>query len=312
MQNRSQTKTFTVPLGVEAHSIAEQFRRKHRHGKAKQVYINTLAVSAVKFYLRCMGWDTNWEASFSYNPVMQSLMDVADLQVVGLGKLECFPVLPAQTVYIPSVACSERIGYVAVQLSESLKVATLLGFVTTAAVEGEILLNELRSLEDLLMHLHQIKQVESVKEPVKLNKWFENLFETSWQSLEVIFAAMDQRKLAYRSMPSFGKASIARAKLIDMGLQLGSQSVALLVALAPYYDHKIEISVQLHPVEGETYLPPLLKMTLLSESGEIFQEVQSRSHDNYIQLKRFRGYSGESFKIQVALGNVIIIENFVI
>lgn len=149
-------------------------------------------------------------------------------------------------------------------------------------------------------------------ERVNLSQWYLDLFETGWQSLEAIFSGMDQRKLAYRNVSSFGKAGVARAKLIDLGLQLGSQSVALLVAIAPYPNKKIELFVQLHPVEGEAYLPPNLRINLLSESGEILQEVKSRNRDKYIQLKRFRGDSGESFNIQVALGNATIEENFVI
>ena len=93
-------------------------------------------------------------------------------------------------------------------------------------------------------------------ERVNLSQWYLDLFETGWQSLEAIFSGIDQRKFACRNVSSFGKAGIARAKLIDLGLQLGSQSVALLVAIAPYPDKKIEIFVQLHPAEGEAYLPP--------------------------------------------------------
>ncbi|WP_414582277.1 DUF1822 family protein [Scytonema sp. PCC 10023] len=81
--------TFTVTLTLSAHSKAKQFARHQSNPqKAKQVYNNTLAVSAVNFYLQCLGFETDLEKSDSWNPAMQSLMDVADLEVKALGKLE--------------------------------------------------------------------------------------------------------------------------------------------------------------------------------------------------------------------------------
>lgn len=149
---------FTVPLGVEAHLLAERFRRHQSNPqKGKQVYVNTLAVYAVNFYLRCMGIETNWEASDSYDPMMQSFMDVADLEVPHLGRLECRPVLPGtQVIEIPPEVCCDRIAYVVVQMTESLKEATLLGFTETAATET-LGLEQLRSLAEFPPYLHQLR-----------------------------------------------------------------------------------------------------------------------------------------------------------
>lgn len=321
MRNLSESLTFTVPLSSSAHHLAEQFRRQQSsQKKGKQVYLNTLAVSAVNFYLRCMGVETDWEGSQSRNPVMLSILDVADVEIPNLGKLECRPVLPQdKVVHIPSEVWSDRIGYVAVQLDQSLRVATLLGFSETAG-SGSLPISQLRSLEDLLEHLRQIEQPESVKTLVNLSQWFENLFETGWQSLEALLGT-DQKNLAFsfRSASELSERQVKRAKLINLGLQLGSQSVALLVALAkpaegiaPEAEQKVGILVQVHPVGGETNLPPNLRLALLSQAGDILQDVQSRSQDNYIQLKRFRGNPGECFNIQVAFGDTYITETFAI
>lgn len=312
MRNLSESLTFTVPLSSSAHHLAEQFRRQQSNPeKAKQVYLNTLAVSAVNFYLRCMGVETDWEGSQSRNPVMLSILDVADVEIPNLGKLECRPVLPQdKVVHIPSEVWSDRIGYVAVQLDQSLRVATLLGFSQTAG-NGELPISQLRSLEDLLEHLRQIKQPEPAKTGVNLSQWFENVFEAGWQSLEALLGT-NQENLAFsfRSASGLSERQVKRAKLINLGLQLESQSVALLVAIAPEAERKVGILVQVHPVGGETYLPPNLTLSLLSETGDILQDVQSRSQDNYIQLKRFRGTPGESFNIQIAFGDATMTETF--
>lgn len=105
---------------------------------------------------------------------------------------------------------------------------------------------------------------------------------------------------------------MARAKIIDLVLQLGNQTVVLLIAIAPFVEKKVEILVQLHPMSEKTYLPSNLRLILQVESGEIIQEVVSRSNHNFIQLKRFRGNSGEGFNIQVSDGNLTIKETFVI
>jgi hypothetical protein len=272
-----------------------------------------------------MGVETDWEGSQSRNPVMLSILDVADVEIPQLGKLECRPVLPQdKVVHIPPEVWLDRIGYVAVQLDESLKQATLLGFSKTAG-SGELAISQLRSLEDLLEHLRQIEQPEQALTRVNLSQWFENVFEAGWQSLEALLGT-NQENLAFsfRSASGLSERQVKRAKLINLGLQLGSQSVALLVALAlakrdevqpaegiaPEADQKVSILVQIHPVGGETYLPPNLKLALLSEAGDILQDVQSRSQDNYIQLKGFRGNPGESFNIQVAFGDASITETF--
>ena len=308
----SENLNFTVPLGSESHRLAQQFcsQQKERN-KAKQIYLNTLAVSAVEFYLRCMGWRTNWPASLSWNPLWQTLMDVADLEIPNLGKLECRPVLPdALLIHIPPEVSSERIGYVAVGLDSSLQTATLLGFIKTVPETGELPVTQMLSLEDLLLHLHQIRQPEPIEKRVLLSQWFDNLFKAGWKSLEELLAT-EQQSLAFRLRSnSHLSDSVKGAKLIDLGLQLGSQFLALLVAIAPSTDQKVAILVQVHPTGRENYLPPNIRVILVSESGVVLQSVQSRAQDNYIQLKRFRGNAGECFNIQVAYGDASVTEAF--
>ena len=156
-----QTKTpptFTVPLGRRAHKLAEQFFVQHTKQKARQVYLNTLAVHAVEFYLKCMSIETDWETSDSYEPVMQTLLDTADLEVKDCGKLECRPLLAGAEVFqVPMEVWSDRIGYVAVEISDSMNTATLLGFVESVS-EQEVPISQLRSLKELRMHLYQLRE----------------------------------------------------------------------------------------------------------------------------------------------------------
>jgi hypothetical protein len=310
MRNLSESLTFTVPLSSSAHHLAEQFcRQQSNQKKAKQVYLNTLAVSAVNFYLRCMGIETNWEGSQSRNPVMLSILDVADIEILNLGKLECRPVLPQdQIIHIPSEVWSDRIGYVAVQLDQSLKQATLLGFSQTAG-DGELPISELRSLEDLLEHLRQIRQTKQVLMGVNLSQWFENIFESGWQQIETLLGTQPTNlALSLRSTP---EAGVLRGKLIDLGIQHQGQAVVLVVALTPLHEQEMDISVEVHPKSDQTYLPPNLRLMVLDNLGEAVMEAIARSANNFIQLQ-FSGDPGERFSAKVALGDVSVSENFVI
>ncbi len=307
--------TFTVSLSLSAHRAAEKFSRQQSNPrKAKQVYLNTLAVYAVNFHLECLGFETDLENSDSWNPAMQTLLDAADLEVKNLGKLECRAVLPdAEAIDVPPEVWEERIGCVAVQLGESLREAKLLGFVKTAT--GQVPLNQLASLEELPEYLRSLSARSQPKPTdgaiAKLKQWFEGIFETDWQPVELVVAA------SFRSpiRPASGnieasKGSISRAKVIDLGMQLAGTAVALVVRLTPTATEEVDVRLRLYP-DRENYLPKDLKLIVVDESGTVCMEAQARRADNWIQLQ-FGAAPGEQFSAIVALGDVSIRENFVV
>jgi Protein of unknown function (DUF1822) len=308
------TLTFTVPLSSETHSLAQECcKRLSVRDRAKQVYLNTLAVYAVDFYLRCLGLQTDVEQSDSRNPICLQFMDVADLLVKELGKIECRPVLPeAGVCKIPPEVREGRIGYVAVKLDRSLKQATILGFTPTAV--AEVSLEQLRSLAEFPEYLNQIRQVVSTqKTAINLRNWFENAFEEGWQAVETILGTKQNLALVREATRIHSQVSVKRAKMLDLGIELGEKSVVMAIAIFQNGDETIEVLVQVHPSRSQTYLPPNLRLTMLSETNEILQpEVRSRSQDNYIQLKRFNGQTGDRFRIQIALDEINIIEDFVL
>jgi hypothetical protein len=309
--NLDQSSMFIAPLGAPVHRLAQRFYNQHANPHiAKRVYLNTLAVSAVQFYLECMGIESDRETSHSYDAVMQALLDTADLNLPDLGRLECRPVLSeAQTIQIPAEVWSDRIGYVAVQLEPSLKNAKLLGFIPSSG-DGAVSIQKLRSLDQLLEHLRQLK---SANQPATLNHWLQGVFETGWRSLDDLIGAEQPLAFSFRTDAIVSESTVRRAKLLDLVLQLDARPVVLLVAVTPEAAQQLGISVQVHPVVGEQYLPVGLTLRLTTEVGELLQEVRSRQQDNFIRLKRFRGRPGERFDIQIALGEkVSITESFVI
>jgi hypothetical protein len=151
------TLMFTVYLAREAHQLAEQFSQEQAEfEKAEQIYLNSLAVYAVNFYLQCLGFKTDFSANKSRDLTRHNWLNVADLVVKDKGKLECRYVLPGSDfIEVPQEALSDRIGYVAVEINNSMKEATLLGF--TKQVTNQLFpLSQLRRLDDLPAYLNQI------------------------------------------------------------------------------------------------------------------------------------------------------------
>ena len=89
-QARENDRYLPLPITQAANRIAWQFSQQQPTSqKAEQVRLNTLAVCAVRDYLEMMGVPVNWNECDSWNPFMRACVDAADLEVLGLGRLEC-------------------------------------------------------------------------------------------------------------------------------------------------------------------------------------------------------------------------------
>lgn len=144
---------------------------------------------------------------------------------------------------------------------------------------------------------------------VNLRQWLNNRFETGWQAIESVFG--DRAQLAFSARTLADSSVVQRAKLIDLGMQLDTRSLVLLVVLIPEANNAINIQVQLHPSLAEQSLPAQVKLALLDESGESLQTVQARQHDDYVQLS-FYAEMGEIFRLQVSLNELQVTESFTV
>ncbi|HIK04962.1 MAG TPA: DUF1822 family protein [Trichormus sp. M33_DOE_039] len=296
MNSITEQLTFSVTLSTKAHAIAQEYSQGIANPeKRQQIYLNTLAVYAVDYYLQCMGFETDWLSSDSRDRLTIQLMNVADLEVKNLGKLECRPVLQkAEICEIPPEVWEDRIGYVAVQFNAELKEATILGFTTQA--QAEIPLNQLQTLEDFLLYLSELEitkfpQHQESSNLVKIGQWLDGFVDASWQTIEHILNSQ-QLGLSFKSA-----VSITRGQKIDLGMQLEQISLALVVKIAAASEGEVDILTQVYPV-GNHVLPQGVKLNIHDESGENVLEVISREEDNWIQLE-FSAELGEKFQIIV-------------
>ncbi len=334
--NSTKINGFIVPLGREAHRLAEQFAAQQATPQqGKRVYLNTLAVYAVHRYLKYLQIESNLEQSDSWHLVGQ-VIDVADLVLPGIGKLECRPLLPGETAFDLSLDVQENlIGYVAVQFSDILTDVEILGFLPATAVAldkppEQIQISRLQSLETLIDHIYDATEVladvplqevfvRHKETLVNLSQWFQNFCEPGWQMIDELLSP-NQMRLAFNKprssssreiYPEKNKAVVGRAKSIDLGMELVGHGVTLVVVLTPETNEQTGVHLRVFPSGNQTYLPVNIQLAVLDDSGKRVLEATSRTLDNWIQLQ-FTGEIGEEFSVRVGLGNACITENFVI
>ncbi|MBD1846712.1 DUF1822 family protein [Cyanobacteria bacterium FACHB-63] len=103
-------------------------------------------------------------------------------------------------------------------------------------------------------------------------------------------------------------------------LELGEQTLWLLVRSEKEGDcldsvrsvNRVSVRVQLGSAEPTAILPTGIRLSLLSNSGDVVQSVTARDQDNGIQLRRFRCSIGTRFKLQVSLDSADLTERFIV
>jgi hypothetical protein len=294
MKSITDQLTFSVTLTSKARTIAEEYSKGISNPlKKQQIYLNTLAVYAVDYYLQCMGFATDLEGSDSRDRLTIKLMNIADLNIKKIGKLECCPVLTnTEICEIPPEVWSDRVGYIAVQFNSDFQEATILGFTPQAA--AEIPLHQLKSLDDFLLYLSELEianssQVDKSPTMVKIGQWLDGFVDAGWQTIEHLLNPQ-QLGLAFKSA-----VTMTRGQKIDLGMNIEQISVALVVKISEPKAGEIDILTQVYPI-GNNVLAEGVDLSIKDESGEDVLSVTSRNEDNWIQLE-FSAEVGEKFQI---------------
>ena len=349
----AELNTVTVSLALAAHSQAQRFRQQHSQpAKAKQVYLNTLAVYAVKTYLERTGFEVDLAAGQSWDVAQQTLLDVADLSVHGHGVVECRPVLPQQTVMqVPPEVWSapptdaqalqevQRQGYVAVLLDASLKSATLLGFMEQVD-QSEVALTDLSPLDDLMPHLlkssvsvpqgaaSQVEIEPSIQDdggPTRLKQWLIDLqdtVETGWRQVEqwLVLPDASEAQLAWgfrsdspSTEASDGQPVMIRSKSVTLGSSSNPVDVALTVGIVGYSERTSQ------DTEIWVQVTPTLPTSVLPPHLVLMvldntgeAVMQAQSRSTEAMQLRFGVDPGELFSLQLTLDDVSMTESFVL
>ena len=146
-----------------------------------------------------------------------------------------------------------------------------------------------------------------------LTAWVQQNFEESlqqgWQTIESLLVP---QSLSYGFVRNQSATDvITLAKLINLKVQLETQSIVLLIALTPNPDHTVSLLVQAHPDSRMSSLPARLSLSL-QDGDTVLQSSISRTQDEFIQLRPFTCTADTQFGIGLELDEVSIIEHFTI
>jgi hypothetical protein len=183
--------TLTIPLTAENRRQAERFAQIQVTPEASErIFRHTLAILATAHYLKMMDIDTDLMASYSWNPAIQMVADIADLYLPDLRhRIECRPVRPGDPqCYFPEEVWDNRLGFVVVQIDAAATTAELLGFVPEISVE-QLPLSYLRPLENLVdvIDIAEAKSTAAMAPAMasiqQLRDWLQGAGSELWQSL---------------------------------------------------------------------------------------------------------------------------------
>jgi Protein of unknown function (DUF1822) len=324
---------------AQAKALSESARLACPIAEAQQwqSYLNALAL---------LGFE-QWLRGRLLAPVIvrspQPLESVSYLEVSGFtfGLITVEHVLD-ETVRIPQAAVDQLAlmahFYVLQEVSEEQALVTIRGFcrydelinyrdcydcqiedgcylLPLAFLDAECnhLLFYCRSLQPAVLALPRVtapiadRVVGDLTPPItQLTQWLQGNFAQNWQMIEQLISPDANLSFATRSL----EAGASGGKLINLGVQLGPQAVVLLVTVTAKTGGKLGVLVQLHPTGAAQYLMPELTLSLRSAAGKTLQAVTSRSQDNYIQLKPFKGSPGTRFSVALQLDHETVEENF--
>lgn len=315
--NQTKIIPINVSLDRQAHERARYLAAQQKTvSQGKQVYLNTLAVCAVSYYLKWL----QIESDRSLDLPLTS--NSADLLIPDCGRLECRRVLPQENyLTIPAQATEERIGYVAVQFAENLDRVQLIGFLPPVAPTSESLqvpLTKLQSLELLLQKISQPIAQRTKSTSVNLGQWWSKIFDPGWVDSETLFSsdvvtnpAWQVRTEELKTIDTSNLLQVRRGKLIDLGVQLGNNVFALVITCTSLTNTEVEILLQVYPGDDRIYLPANLELVVFDDTETIVPQLQvkSREADNCIQLSLI-GITGESFSLKLTQEDISFTESF--
>ncbi|MBD2197629.1 MULTISPECIES: DUF1822 family protein [Calothrix] len=186
--NEQQLFPITIPLNKEAHNLARNFALKQAKSEQRElVYRNTLAVWAVNHFLQWMEIDTDLQESESWNPIIHTFNNVADIFIPSAGRLECRPILEGETsIYLPHEVRENRIAYIAVQFLQKLNQVQLLGCYIPGIDESpeQLDIQNLSCLDTLLNHLEWLERVNARGGLTRLKDILERQLGAGWDTVE--------------------------------------------------------------------------------------------------------------------------------
>lgn len=292
-------QNFNMILKPEYHQKAQQLSQiQHLPHRAKQTYLNTLAIYVVNQFLQNHGIETDIFASDSHNPIMILLSNVADLQIKNIGKLECRGILENQDfVEIEPHVWSNRIGYIAVEINQSFTSGIIKGFISQVNTEKTPITNFTFSSNQYLLKILIFKN------------WLLN-FDANWLNIDQVLNPQFHQ-FAFRSKQTIKDENLNSTKIKILEFENCKEQIGLVMGISSYNlddNAEIEIFTEIYPL-NQPYLPSGLKLMILDEEKNIVMDDQTKEKDTKL-IFEFTGLPGEHFSVKIRQGKNSIAETF--
>lgn len=295
----------------------------------RDIQLNSLALYAADWYLRCLQFETQHEdrADWWIPYLTQSapleikifnscdgLGIAAELERLNIEKLECIPVIGnAVTATISPDLKDDRIGYLFVRLNDSLTSAEIIGFMPKYS--EVVRLDRLQSTDDLIDYLCDLESEpipeQTGKVLVNLGKWFDEIFDGIWQEIHSLQLALVYRTPAYRNNRSLlAIKSTERGREITIGDRSDSPSVIVTVGYQQMDTDNYNLYLQIYPEASQKTLPVGMKFSAIDDLGNGIGSVETTVGDISGEIVLEHGKSGEEFSIEIEFEGVKISESF--
>jgi len=293
-----QKNIINIRLRKSYRNLAEEFKSSISNLiRANQVYLNTLAICAVQQWLKDIGIATDWTECDSNNFMIREIKDIADLEIVGVGKLECRPILSGETrVHLPPEVIHNRIGYILVEVDTKNWEAKLLGFYPSSQSES-ISVEQLQPLKSVINIIYPPKQKEV---PHDVLAWIETTLNKMCDSVEAIFK---DNSNSQRMIPLLGYRTVESSRIGYQGIIneiniVASSSIKVTKILGINKDSKfINIIFDVTSTDANICIPKGLEVQALNQDNEVISTLKAGDNHSNLRLK-FRCEFAEPFTVK--------------
>lgn len=325
MAKQVDPSSITLPIPSASLTFAQTVSAPYADDAiAQRIFGNAIAVATLHNFFEMLGIPSTYKDSELYHPAVQIAADLADLELSGIGLLECRWIeSEAATVSVPMEGQGDRVGYAFVSFELEDRQATIHGFVPRANIDP-FPQDELRSVEFMLQYLQALAVPQ-----ISLTRWLSGLFEPGWEQVESLihpqtlcpsFRAVETPSPYPVMTPPSNHTHggrVCRAKQLswrsrdesDLETQPSSEPMVLVMDVSQTAPLVTRVSVQVHSTECGKCLPVGLALSILNEGLERLMHATTRPLDNYLQL-HFKGEPGEVFQVHISLGSHSVIETF--
>jgi hypothetical protein len=265
-----------------------------------------LALYAADWYLQCLQFNTQHEDQSDW--WIQYLSKSAPLEVIGIGKLECVPVVgDVATATLSSDLKDDRIGYLFVRLNDSLTSAEIIGFMPKYS--ETVRLDRLFSTDNLIDYLCDLESQPQRTPVIAFSKWFAGIFDPIWQEIDLLPLTPAYRSCRHKQ-DTLSLKSVERGQEVKLGDTPDSPTTIFAVRIEQMDEVNSDIHLQISPEYHTPTLPIGMKFSAIDENGEAISSTETKAGDIYREIVLDNGKEGEKFSVEIEFNGIKKIAEF--